>query len=379
MQAGSICGILYSERFDLKKTILIADDDEIGISILSEIFKNEYNLLTASNGEEAISLIDTHRNTIHIALLDIIMPKKTGIDVVKEMAKTGDLHFIPVVLITGSTSKENEKISYELGVSDIITKPYDPYIVRRRVENVLSLYSHKNDLESLVAIQTAKIHEQSLNLRRVNESIIDLLSTVVEFRDLESGYHIKRIRSFVSLLLEKAIDKGFVTLENEQSFEKIVNASALHDIGKIGVPDTILLKPGKLTPEEFETMKTHTVLGCSVLSKLTYLNDPEFYRYAYDICRSHHERYDGNGYPDGLKGEQIPFVAQVVSLADVYDALVSERVYKEAYSHEKTIHMIYEGECGSFSDKIFECFKEVEDTFEELTLRTMDETEFIEL
>jgi putative two-component system response regulator len=361
----------------MNRTILIADDDEISRSILSEIFKKEYSLLIASDGQEAIELLEKHANSIHIVLLDIIMPRKTGIDVVKEMARTGDLHTIPVVLITGSTSKENEKISYDLGVSDIITKPFDPYIVRRRVENVLSLYLHKNELEAMIAIQTDKIHEQNVHLRKINESVIDVLSTVVEFRDLESGYHIQRIRTFVSLLLDKAIEKGYIVLDDMQSKIKIVNASAMHDIGKIGIPDTILLKPGKLTPEEFDLMKNHTLIGCSILSKLAYVNDPEFYRYCYDICRSHHERYDGNGYPDGLKGEEIPFVAQIVSLADVYDALVSERVYKKAYSHEESVQMIYDGECGSFSDKIFDCFREIEADFRECVLKTVEEGELL--
>lgn len=349
----------------MRNAILIADDDEINRIILRELFKDEYDILEASDGQKMVALLEKEKERILIVLLDIIMPQMTGIDVLKVMSEKKYLQTIPVILITGSTSKENEKISYELGVSDIITKPFDVYIVKRRVENVLSLYIHKAHLEQMVNEQTQKIQEQASRLKKTNDFVIDTLSTVVEFRDLESGAHIFRIRMFTRILIKKAAEKGLFVCPSLESEEKIINASAMHDIGKIATPDYILLKPGKLTKDEFEIMKNHTLQGCSILSRLHYINDSEFYKYCYDICRFHHERYDGSGYPDHLKGDEIPFWAQVVALADVYDALVSERVYKKAYSHNEAVRMIIEGECGAFSEKLLECFLEVKEIFKE--------------
>lgn len=349
----------------MEKAIIIADDDEMNRSILRELFKKDYDILEAADGQQVLTLLEKEKSRILIILLDIIMPRMTGIDVLKVMAEKKYLNSIPVILITGSTSKENEKISYEIGVSDIITKPYDSYIVKRRVENVLSLYRHKHNLEQMVKEQTLKIQEQAERLKKTNDFVIDTLSTVVEFRDLESGAHIFRIRNFTRILLKKAEEKGLFKCDSAETEEKIINASAMHDIGKIATPDYILLKPGKLTPEEFEIMKNHTLQGCSILSRLHYINDAEFYKYCYDICRFHHERHDGSGYPDHLKGDEIPFWAQIVAIADVYDALVSERVYKKAFSHEEAVRMINGGECGVFSSTLLQSFNEVKDILHE--------------
>lgn len=345
----------------MRDTILIADDSIHNRLVLRMIFEKDYDILEVEDGIEALSRISDPKNKIGIVLLDLIMPKMDGIQVLRKMSKNGVITKTPVILITGSEDIRLEKESYELGVSDIIKKPFDSYIVKRRVENVLELYKHKNDLEMLVDIQTKKIGEQNRKIREANDFLIDALSTAVEFRDSGSGMHIKRIKSFTYLMLcamQKQYPQYGIT---DSQIYKITSASAMHDIGKIAISDNILLKPSKLTPEEFEIMKTHTTKGCKMLEKLDRIEDKEFYHYCYDICHSHHERADGKGYPLGLKDDEIPLAAKVVSIADVYDALTSERVYKEAYSHEKAIEMIMRGECGSFSKDLLVCLCKIQD------------------
>lgn len=342
---------------ETQNTILIVDDEELNRILLCQLFEEKYTVLQAADGQQAMEALRAHGSEIAIMLLDIVMPVLDGFGVLESMHDSRLLGKIPVVLITGDSSLSSTRRGYEYGTADIITKPFDPDIVKRRVQNVIDLYQHKNRLEHLVELQTRKIEEQKIRLKEYDNFLIDTLSTVVEFRNLESGQHINRIRTFTKVLLKyiAANDKK-IHLTAEQ-IDVISSASALHDVGKIAIPDSILLKPGKLTKEEFEIMKMHTTKGCEILESMRYIHPKEFFKISYDICRSHHERWDGNGYPDGLKGDEIPLCAQVVSVADVYDALVSERCYKKAYTTEEALKMILGGECGTFNPRLMEYLK----------------------
>lgn len=354
----------------MRHKILIVDDVDVNRSILSLMFEAEYEILEAENGKVAMDLIEKYMGEIAVILLDLHMPVVSGFEVLENLCTRNLIEKIPVILITGDNSHESEREGYEYGVSDIIHKPFDPHIVSTRVKNVIELYQHKNHLEELVKEQTVKIVAQSERLKEMNRNVIDTLSTMVEFRNLESGQHIIRIRSFTKVILE-CLAKYYPEYGlNDEKIDTIAFASVMHDVGKIAIPDGILLKPGRLTNDEFEVMKTHTLKGCDIVKAITSsLNEGEeddFYKYCYDICRHHHERYDGNGYPDRLSGEEIPIAAQAVSIADVYDALVSERVYKNAFSPDEAYEMIINGECGIFSPKILTCFKMSKQTFEQL-------------
>ena len=338
-----------------REKILIVDDAEVNRGILCEVFKDSYDVIEAENGQMALDILNKDSSGITIILLDLVMPILNGFEFLEIINRSGLIKKIPVILITGDYTMEAEKRGFNLGVSDVITKPFNPEIVTKRVTNTIELYKHKNELENMVDEQTLKISEQAEILKKSNEMLIETLSTVVEFRNLESGAHIRNIKNVVAVLLAH-LRKDYPEYSiSHKEAEDIITASAMHDIGKIAVSDTILLKPGRLTPEEFEIMKTHTTLGCDILEKFEFIYDDDLYRIIYDICRYHHEKYDGRGYPDGLEGEDIPIWAQIVSVADVYEALVSKRVYKDAYAHDTAIKMINDGECGIFSPKMLDC------------------------
>lgn len=341
-----------------RDTILVVDDMEVNRAILCEIFNDHYRMLEADNGRKALEIIEDEKDRLAIILLDIVMPEMDGFQVLENIYQTV-MHEVPVMLITGDTTAMPEERGFDLGVADVVRKPFEAHIIRRRVANVVNLWDHKNNLEELVK-------EQTLQLRQTTNKIIDTLSTVVEFRDLESGEHITRIKGFTRILLNYVMKNYPEYGITKDQKEKIIQASVMHDVGKIAIPDHILLKPGKLTDEEFEIMKQHTVKGCDIINTISFINDKEFFRYCYEICRHHHERYDGRGYPDRLVGENIPISAQIVSLADVYDALVSERVYKKAFTPDQAYEMIQAGQCGTFSPKILECFKMAKGEFEDL-------------
>lgn len=348
-----------------RNTLLIVDDVEINRAILHSLFEKSYNILEAENGKQALMLLNHYKENIAAMLLDLTMPIMNGYQVMDEMSRQHIISQVPVVIITSDDSTENEVRAFDLGASDIIMKPFEPHVVKRRVENIIQLNLHKLHLEELVS-------EQALKLRESNEVIVDALSSVIEYRSLESGQHIKRIRLFTKILLEEAAINCPEYDLNEDRIRLIVDASSMHDIGKIAIPDSILNKPGALTAEEFEIMKTHTTKGCEILSGLDRMDAQEYLLHAYNICRYHHERWDGRGYPDGLKGENIPISAQVVAIADCYDALTNDRVYKKAFSHEKAFNMILNGECGTFSPKILECFKNVRNQFADLAAKYAD-------
>ena len=341
-----------------KQQILIVDDEEINRAILSSVFEEEYEVIEAANGKEAVEHIENDNNIVLI-LLDVIMPVLDGFGVLEYMNQHDLLSKIPVILITSETVQDSEDRAYSYSVADVMHKPFYPNIVKRRSQNIIELYQSRHNMEVRLKEQEEAIRKQEKKLRADNEFMIGALSSVVEFRSSETGEHIRRIKYFTRILLKylmRYFPKYGLT---EEQVAEISRAAALHDIGKIGIPESILLKPGKLTPEEFETMKTHTTIGCDLLERFRKDEDvevSEFYRYCYEICRHHHERWDGNGYPDHLVGDEIPISAQIVAVADVYDALVSPRVYKSAYAHNIAYDMIMKGECGQFAPDILECF-----------------------
>lgn len=337
-----------------KQKVLIVDDAEMNRAILTEILGNEYEILEAENGRECMQLLQKYRTGISVILLDIVMPVMNGFAVLGEMARQGLIDDIPIIMISSADSDDVIRQAYELGVTDYISRPFDAKIVYRRVVNAIKLYAKQRRLVSMV---TKQIVEKEKN----DNMLIDILSHIVEFRNTESGLHVLHMKQLTELLLSELLQKTDMYHLDAAKRDLIVTASALHDIGKIAIPEEILNKPGRLTKEEFEIMKTHTTIGSEMLDKIEGYGDEPLVRTAYAICRWHHERYDGRGYPDGLVGEQIPISAQIVALADVYDALVSERSYKKAFSHETAVQMILNGECGAFNPLILDCLRSAAD------------------
>ena len=347
--------------------LLVVDDSEMNREILKEILGKEYRILEACDGEEALKILEQYGPEISLVLLDIIMPKMDGFEVLAYMNRDKWIEDIPVIMISSEGSESYIRRAYELGASDYISRPFDAKVVYQRVINMIKLYAKQRRLIHLV---TDQIYEKEKN----NRMMTGILSQIVEFRNGESRLHVLHINILTQLLLEKLMRKSENYDLSWSQQHMIATASALHDIGKIGIDEKILNKPGKLTKEEFEAMKQHTIIGARMLDSLEMYHDEEMMKYAYEICRWHHERYDGKGYPDGLKGEEIPISAQVVSLADVYDALVSDRVYKKAYSHEKAMEMILNGECGMFNPLLLECLVEIQDKVrKELGIKDVNE------
>ena len=340
-----------------RDTILVVDDVEMNRVLLSEVFRREFEIVEAEGGIQAKELIEAHAPRLAAVLLDIVMPDLDGIEVLRWAAEQRYTERIPFFLITAETASDTLKRGYDMGAVDVINKPFSPYFLRRRVNNAIDLFRKTEWLAMTVAEQQEEIARQLAELNRVNSAMIETLAMAIEFRDGESGEHVLRIRDITALLLAAPEMRG--TLTDEQ-VSLIATASILHDVGKIAIPDAILQKPGKLTAEEFETMKLHTVRGSEMLALMPHAAEVEsIYSYAQDICRHHHERWDGRGYPDGLVGDEISIAAQVVSLADVYDALTNARVYKPAFSHEVAMNMINEGQCGTFNPALLEAFNRV--------------------
>ena len=333
-----------------KQKILIVDDSEINRAMLKEILGEGYEYLEAENGLRAIEIL-RRRTDIALVLLDLIMPEMDGFDVLRVMQCYAWQEEIPVIVI--STAEDNRSVerAYDMGVADYIRRPFERVMVLRRVKNALMLYAKQKRLTRLV---TDQVYEKEHN----GVLMISILSHVVEFRNSESGQHVLHIRTLTDLLLHQLVQKTDRYQLDESDISLISTASALHDIGKIMIPEEILNKPGRLTEEEYAAIKTHTTEGARILKGLATGQDEPLVKVAHAICRWHHERWDGGGYPDRLKGDEIPIAAQVVALADVYDALTSERCYKQAYSHEKAVDMILHGECGSFNPLLMECLKE---------------------
>lgn len=330
-----------------KEKILIADDSAMNRAILTEMLGDGYEILEAENGRQAVSIMQTNVD-IDLLLLDIMMPEMDGFDVLAMMNKYHWIDDIPVIMISAENASSYVERAYDLGATDYISRPFDMAIVRRRVINTLMLYAKQKRLVRLVA-------EQVYEKEKSNSTMINILSHIVEFRNGESGLHVLHIQTATDILLRTLVRKTDKYNLNAADISLISTASALHDIGKINIPASILNRPGKLTKEEFDTMKTHTTTGAEILDKLPFQQESPLVKTAYAICRWHHERWDGRGYPDGLKGEDIPIAAQVVAMADVYDALTSERCYKKAFGHDKAMEMILNGECGQFNPLLLEC------------------------
>ena len=355
-------------------TILIVDDVDINREILCEIFE-DYKTIQAANGKEALDIIAAKPDEISVVLLDVVMPVMNGVEVLEEMKGRGWIDNIPVLLITGEATTQIERDAYRLGASDIIKKPFDSYIVKQRTRNVIELYYNKRHLEEMVEIQTKVLRKQAEELRHMNDHIIDVMSNVVEFRNLESGDHVKRVKTFTNILA-KYVARDYPEYGLDENMINIItSAAALHDVGKIVISDGILLKPGKLTNEEFEVMKSHTTRGCDIIDMLGDIQQGEYRRVSYEICRHHHERFDGRGYPDHLQGEDIPIAAQIVSVADVYDALVHKRGYKAAFKPDVAYTMITNGECGTFSPKLMACLTSAKEEFAAIVLNSQPEEE----
>lgn len=341
-----------------KNIILIVDDIDINRDILRLAFEEKYEIMEASNGLEALEITKKYKDRLLAILLDIIMPKMNGFEVMKELHHLKLMDTIPVFLITSENDPAFLQKGFDLGAVDVITKPFAILFIKRRIENIIELYRHRYSLQKIVNQQIHRIQRQERELYEATRSIINTLSTAIEFRDCESGDHVNRIRDITCALLKELVKNNeyhFIA----QQIELIGDAAVMHDVGKISTPDYILNKPGRLTKEEFEIMKLHTIQGCELLKSIHQLRNSELYEYCYDICRHHHERYDGLGYPDGLKGDEISIWAQIVSIADVYDALISKRIYKPAYSFDQTMHMINNGECGMFHPLLLKYFNHI--------------------
>lgn len=341
------------ELVEEKPQILLVDDSEMNRLILAEILQGDYRILEAKDGRECMDALQAEAGNIALVLLDINMPVMDGFEVLKAMNANHTIEDIPVIMISSDDSDAAIRRSYELGASDYVNRPFDARIVYRRVTNTIKLYAKQRRLVQMVSDQI-RARENNTDM------LVGVLSHIVEFRNGESGAHVRHIRIITELLLHRLLEISSQYPITAEQQDNIPLASALHDIGKIGIDEKILNKPGKLTPEEFEVVKTHSMLGAEMLHQLENFNEQPLLQTAYEITRWHHERWDGRGYPDGLKGDAIPISAQLVALADVYDALTSERCYKKAFSHEKAVQMILNGECGAFNPLLLQCLTDVQ-------------------
>ncbi len=336
-----------------RHTILIVDDGDINRDMLSDILSDEYDIMEASNGIQCLQILAKERSRISAVLLDINMPEMGGFEVLEYMKKEDWIEDIPVIMISAENDIYFIKRAYNLGASDYINRPFDADLVKKRVRNTIMLYAKQRTLQRLVA-------KEILANVKTNSLMVSVLAHIVEFRNRESSDHISHVKSLTYMLL-KALERRDPSYRLTPENEYIIStASALHDIGKIAIDDEILNKPGKLTSDEYDAMKEHAMQGYSILENVPDIKNEELIRIAKEICRWHHERYDGGGYPDGLRGEEIPISAQIVSIADVYDALTSERCYKKAFDHETAMKMILDGECGTFNPKLLRCLQDIE-------------------
>lgn len=353
-----------------KPLVLIVDDSEMNRAILNEMLKDEYCILEADNGRTALDMVDRYGDELSLVLLDIVMPGISGFEVLADLSRRSGIDNLPFIMISSEDSDDMVLRAYELGASDYISRPFDSRVVRRRVSNTIRLYAKQRRLTSLLSQQ---YNERVKNSRM----LINIMAGVMELRNGESGRHVTNIEKLTELLLGCLVQRSdTISLDNEER-STIALASALHDIGKMAIDDAILNKPGRLTSEEFEIMKTHTTIGADMLLELgCHHVGNALMEYAYQIARWHHERWDGKGYPDGLKGDDIPIAAQVVSVADVYDALTSVRVYKDAIPHKEAIQMILDGKCGEFNPLLLDCLLEVQDRIAETLARPADVVAF---
>ena len=340
--------------------VLIVDDNLIARAILKNIFNKEFEILEAENGKIGLDFVCKYGESIAVILLDLVMPEMDGYEFLAEIKKRNMLSLIPVIVVSADSDSSIESNILDQGASDMIATPIEPNIVKRRVENVISANNYRHNLEAMTKSLSSEIQQS-------NSMIVDTLCSIIEQRNLESGQHIKRIRSFTDIILRYLAENCDDVNLDESMIDCISRASTLHDIGKIVIPDSILNKPSRLTAEEFEVMKSHSVEGANIIRKLNFIRQKNYLEYAWQIAMYHHERWDGKGYPEGLSGDAIPLCAQAVSIADVYDALTTHRVYKPVIPHQKAVVMILNGECGAFSEKMKRALRAVAPKFEELS------------
>lgn len=340
------------------KNILIIDENKDDRRKLSFILKSDYHVIETDSLIEAMYSIADRAEDIAVALISLDETGYSKIDMLRRITENRLYEHFPILIIANRDSEIEERcVSY--GISDFIERPFRAAVVLQRVRNLESLYSYRFHLEEKIDDQTKTLRKQAEILKKknqllyqMNEKTIELLSDLVEMRNAESGMHVRRVKGFTKIIAEDVKENCPEYGLDEKSVKTITTASAMHDVGKIKVSDSVLLKPGKLTPEEYEQIKKHTVYGCDVLERSKNMWDESYYRLCCDICKYHHEKWDGKGYPEGLCGDEIPIAAQLVSLADCFDALTSERVYKKEYAPERAYDMIMEGECGAFNPKL---------------------------
>lgn len=354
----------------VRDTILILEDDEVSRKRLTEIFQGKYKIQAVMNERDGGEILRTQTAAIAAVLVNIMIPARDGFKVLSLLNEKKFTGRIPFIMLTNEMTAELEKRGYEYGIVGSVKKPFYPEVARQLVENMIEVFQYKLQLETMLKNQTEKLQKQNAILkimaekqRHTTEVLITSLSNIVEFRNLESEQHIKRVRE-LTMCLGTSVMKLYPEYKlTAEKLDTIAWASSLHDIGKIVIPDNIILKAGKLTEDEYEIIKSHTTRGAEIIEKVIHLENKKFCDYAYDIARHHHEKYDGNGYPDGLKGEEISIAAQIVSLVDAYDALTSKRIYKAAYSTDKAYQMIITGQSGVFSSKLLKAFSEVKGEF----------------
>lgn len=351
-----------------RKTILVIDDDEISIESFRLIFEEEEFFIQAcSNGKEALKYLTSHHKEVAVILLSLFLPEMDGGVLLRVLNTKGITKLIPVIMLTSKEGRSRIEECYNNGAVDVIMKPFLSVVVKGRVKNIIELYHIRSHLQAKLNEQTQKITKQNEKLMTYNDHLMEVMSTVVEFRNLESGDHVKRIKKMTRAMAEMCYnlypDIYNLTMDDVTVIE---SASALHDIGKIAISDGILLKPGRLSADEFEVIKSHTTQGCEILNEIQDMQNAKYQQVSYNICRYHHERYDGSGYPDNLQGEDIPIEAQIVSIVDAYEALVCERVYKDPVEKEKAFKMIMSGECGAFSENLLTAFSKCKATLEKI-------------
>lgn len=342
-----------------QKKILIADDSELNRALLVDMLERDYGIIEVADGQEAIAALQAHQGAIEVLLLDEVMPGMDGFEVLAHMNRTRWIDEIPVIMISAETSSAYIDRAFKLGAADYVSRPFVPSVIRRRIMNTILLHAKKQQLLGLVT-------ERYYSKERNSDLMVDILGHAVECRSGEGGSHMRHVGVATGILLRALLDKTDRYHLEQADVEAIQTAASLHDIGKLLIPEEILQKPSALTPEEFDIVKRHTLIGAKMIEDLPIYQNERLVKYAIEICRWHHERWEGEGYPDGLQGEEIPIAAQVVALADVYDALTSQRCYKEAYSHSQSMNMIRAGACGSFSPLLLECLEEVQDQLEKL-------------
>ncbi len=356
----------------MRNKILIVDDSKFNRQVLKNILEEDYEMLEAENGREAMEVIEAHKAEIAAILLDIVMPEVNGVMLLKMLNEKDYLSEFPVLVVTSEQDVSLVAECFDYGISDFIRKPVNTDFVKQRVQKLVDLYMQKNDFKERLERQTFTLRnqykllqQQAEQLKKSNERMIDVLGTVVEYRNLEEYTHLTMVKGFTEILARHMMQDYPEYELTEEKIKVIASASVLHDVGKVMISDAILLKPGKLTDEEFEYMKSHSLRGYDIIQSIKDLWEEDYVKCSLEITRSHHEKYDGGGYPDGLKGDEIPISAQLVSVADCYTALISESVYKDAIPMDEAFNMILQGECGVFSYKLLECFRKSKEELEE--------------